>query len=89
MPGFRPLSVSYARLLAFAPSASSSWGECVFEAVLNAQVVDVNGDALADVLVRTCQGERCAVAEADDNCVSTITDSDGRFSFEIPQCRLE
>ncbi len=89
MPQIRPLSVFHALLLAFAPLVNSGCGECVFEAVVSAQVIDADGDPLADVEVRTCLGERCAVAEGDDNCVSTITDADGRFTLEIPQCRPE
>ncbi len=59
----------------------------MFEAVVSAQVVDGNGDPLADVEITTCLGERCAVAEGDDNCVSTTTDTDGRLSLEVSQCR--
>lgn len=85
----RLLSVFHSLLLAFAPLVNGSCGECVFEVEVSAQVVDADGDPLADVEVTTCVGERCAVQEGDDSCISTITDADGRFTLEIQQCRPE
>jgi len=69
--------------------AVSGCGECVFEIEVTATVVDRNGDPLADVEVTTCLGERCAVGEGDDGCVRAVTDGEGSFTLEVPQCRPE
>ncbi|MCB9702378.1 MAG: carboxypeptidase regulatory-like domain-containing protein [Myxococcales bacterium] len=69
--------------------AAGGCGECVFEVQVDGSVVDPGGAPLAGVEVSVCQGERCASSEADDACVSVVTDAAGRFTLEVPQCRPE
>jgi hypothetical protein len=64
-------------------------GECVFDVEVTAVIIDADGDPVADARVRACTGERCVVGEADSACVEALTDADGRFTLEIPQCRPE
>ena len=64
-------------------------GECVFEVEVTAVVVDAEGEPMPGVEVRSCLGQGCAIAEDDDACVRSITDEEGRFTLEVPQCRPE
>jgi len=64
-------------------------GECVFEIEVTAVIVDGDGEPMAGVEVRSCLGERCAIADGDDACVRTVTDEEGRFTLEVQQCRPE
>jgi hypothetical protein len=69
--------------------ALAGCGECVFEMEVTGVVVDAEGEPMAGVEVRSCLGQGCAIAEDDDACVRSITDEEGRFTLEVPQCRLE
>jgi hypothetical protein len=75
-------------LLAFVLAAAPGCGECSFEEVVSGTIRDAaTGAPLEGVKVEACHGDRCAASPSDEPCASTVTDAEGRFTLDVPQCR--